>query len=121
MKSLKNFFFKAKLSKEAFEAYFYRLPGSIEVVWHRDGEYIIGDIKTDDKEFMTQGIGAEDFIGMVNDTVYAMYDIPEEYIDSIKSYITYNPPMEQKRLLENTAISNSIIKAVKDAKVLEVA
>jgi len=41
------------------------------------------EVKAEDQEFMTQGVGGDNFIEMVNDAVYSMYDIPEDYIDAI--------------------------------------
>lgn len=112
--------FKSKLSKEAFEAYFYRLPSTVEVSWFRDGKYIVGNIKANGQEFITQGLNADDFIEMVNDAVYAMFDIPDEYIDLIKTFKTYSPPTQEKQKLENTSINSSVIKLIKDEKQLQV-
>ena len=47
-------FFVPRLSPEAFEAYFNKLPGAISVNWFRDGRYIIGRIRAEDKQFMTR-------------------------------------------------------------------
>lgn len=120
MKFLKSLF-KPKLSREAVVAYFYRLPSSIEVSWFRDGKYIVGTIKTDGQEFPTQGVNPDDFIEMVNDAVYAMFDIPDEYIDLIKTIRTYSPPLEEKQKLQDTSVKGSIVKLLKDEKVLQVA
>ena len=120
MKFLKSLF-KQKLSREAFGAYFYRLPSSIEVSWFRDGKYIVGTIKTEDQEFSTQGLDADDFIEMVNDAVYTMYDIPDEYIDLLKTVKTYSPQLKEKQKLQDASIKNSIIRFLKNEEVLQTA
>lgn len=84
-------FFRPKLSQEAAEAYFHRLPNQIQVAWFRDGDVIVGKVKTQEHEFMTQGRTADEFIEMVNDALVAAYDIPSEYIDCISQVRAYTP------------------------------
>lgn len=108
-----------KLSKEAFEAYFNRLPDSIEVSWFRDGNFIVGKVKAGDNEFMTQGMSGDDFIEVVNDAVIAVNKIPRQYIDVVRKSRAYNPPIEEKKKLEDINIKNSVISLPKDDKILQ--
>lgn len=112
--------FRPKLSREAFEAYFNRLPQFIEVSWFRDGKYIVGNIKAGDQEFMTQGLNGDDFIEMVNDAVYTMFDIPEDYIDVIEKAKTFQPPVEERKKLEDQSVQSSVIRFHKSEQVLSV-
>ena len=92
---------KPKLSREAFEAYFNRLPDNIEVGWVRTDKFIVGSVKAGDYEFKTQGIDADDFIDMVNDGVVMINRVPKEYIEIIKNIHTYNPPIAEMAKLRN--------------------
>lgn len=107
---------KPKLSKEAFIAYFNRLPEEIEVKWFRDGKFIIGRVRAENKEFMTQGLSTEDFIKMVNESIYTVYNIPEDYIDTLSEFRYYNPPIEEKKKLGDLRVHNSHINIIKEKK-----
>jgi hypothetical protein len=85
---------------EVRAVHYNHLPDTISVEWQRDGEYIVGIIKTENKEFMTQGKGADDFVEMVHDAVYTMYDVPELYRSVMKAY---TPPEEFRQALSNTS------------------
>lgn len=112
---------KDKLSKEAFEAYFHKLPNDIEVRWFRDGDFIVGKVVAGEFKFVTQGKDADDFIEMVNDAVIAVNSIPKEYIDVIKQYKTYKPPLEEETKLRNLNVKGSVISVRKNEKVLRLA
>jgi hypothetical protein len=118
---IKRSFLKPKLSYEVFEANFNKLPKDIQVKWQRDGRFIIGEISDNSHKFMTQGIGAEDFVEMVNDAIYTAYDVPEDYLDAIKSKKTFCPNSEERKRLENNDINSAIISFKKDEKVLQLA
>lgn len=109
-----------ELSREAFEAYYNRLPKDIEVSWFRDGNFIVGKVSAGENEFMTQGKNADDFINMVNDTVISVHRIPKEYFSSVKKAHTYMPPYAEKQKLEDTSIKGAIISLVKNQGVLEI-
>lgn len=108
-KKAKKIFCKPEISQEAFDAYFFRLPEKVEVGWFRDGNYIVGKVKTDKKEFMTQGVNPQDFIEMVNDAIYTVSNIPEDYIDILRKVKTYSPPPQEKKKLEDLNIKKSFI------------
>ena len=115
-----RFFLKPKLSQEAFEAYRDRLPNSISVNWWRDGNFIIGRVSAGKQEFITQGLNSDNFIEMVNDAIYTVYDIPRDYVEVIKKFRTYQPNPEQKRLLENGEIMKAIFSSEKSQEVIRV-
>lgn len=104
---IKNFFIKPRLSPEAFEAYFHRLPESVHVDWKRDGDMIIGKVVSDGKEFSTQGRNPEEFIEMVNDALYTVYDIPFDYIDAISASKAFFPKGAALQDLFNGNVSQS--------------
>ena|SRR3989344_8177860 len=107
IKSIKRHFFKPKLSQEAFAAYFNRLPDDINVSWHRDGKFIVGNVVAGEKHFMTQGLNADEFIEMVNDSVITVFNIPEDYVDIINKSKAYSPTKEEYRNLNDNKISHS--------------
>ena len=105
LKFFRKIFSKQNLSQEAIEAYFHRLPDRINVRWKRDSDFIVGWITTEDNEFMTQGRDAKDFIEMVNDAVYTYYEIPEDYVDVLSKFKSYNPPLKEVERLRNNDIT----------------
>ncbi len=112
---------RPKLSREAFDAYLFRLPEKIDVKWFRDGEFIVGEIDTGDSKFVTQGLSADDFIEMVNESVMTISDIPENYFDAIKSYRAYAPSADQEAALRNGVIQGATISAHKTKKAYQLA
>ena len=116
---LKKDLFREGLSKESFEAYFYRLPDDIGVSWFRDGNFIVGKVSAKDREFMTQGRSVEEFIDMVNDSIYTVFDIPKNYLDVMKKTKSYNLPAEEKKKLEDISVKKSSLLFRKDDKVLQ--
>lgn len=117
----KKIFVKSELSREAFEAYFNRMPEKIEVKWKRDGKIIIGRVKTDEYEFVTQGVDGNDFIEMVNDSLVSVYDIPQDYINLIKNSHAYKPKKEEMEKLKRKDILHSNLSFKKDEKILQFA
>jgi len=95
--------------KEALECYLTRLPKDISVKWRRDERgFIVGKIIVNDNEFVTQGKDAKDFIEMVNDTIFSVYEIPTEYINKIgKNY--FIPSVEQLEKLKDKSIKESFL------------
>ena len=121
LKFFKEKILKPDLSQEAIEAYFYRLPDKVNVKWKRDGEFIVGWITTDDNEFMTQGRDAKDFIDMVNDAVYTVYNIPKDYVDVILKSKAYNPPLQEMEKLYDGSITESAIGFERSKKIFKAA
>ena len=114
--------FPHKLSREAFVAYYYRLPEEISVDWQRDGDFIIGTISDGENEFVTQGKDVDDFIEMVNDALITVHDIPAEYIHALKSASrTYKPNDSQRKALEDVSITHSNLSFHKNEEVLRAA
>lgn len=104
-----RFFNRAVLEPEAFVAYFNRLPSQVRIHWFRDGKCIVGNIEADGERFMTQGRNAEEFIDMVNETIYAVYNIPEAYHSVLLQKRKYRPdPQEYERLKDEDVRSNSL-------------
>jgi hypothetical protein len=116
LKRVKNFLFQPDLSQEAFEAYYHRLPEKINVDWVRDGKYIIGKVVADEYKFTTQGESVEDFVEMVNDSIYTVNGVPFEYIDAIKKAKAYNPPLEVLQQLGDLSISKNTISLIKNTE-----
>lgn len=100
-----NFFDKP--CQEVVMANFNKLPDKIEITWFRDGEYIIGNIKTEDNTYMTQAVSADEFVEMVNDTLLAAYEIPQNCINIIRNMKKFVPTKEQFAELNNIAIKKS--------------
>ena len=107
-----GFLFRPKLDKEAYDAYWDRLPSKIAVNWFRSGKFIVGNIEVGGEKFMTQGRNADEFIMMVNETVYSVYDIPVEYYQNVKMR-DYTPSSEEYNHLQNVSISNSVFSVKK--------
>jgi hypothetical protein len=104
-----RFIFKkrASLSSEAFEAYYNKLPEKIAIDWFRDGKFIIGNIYADGEKFMTQGKSVDDFIEMVNDVIFSVYEIPKEYFPLLVQSRRYYPNEAQLKDLQNTGLTHS--------------
>ena len=115
-----RFFSKPKLSQEAFEAYRDRLPNSISVNGWRDGNFIIGRVSAGKQEFITQGLNSDNFIEMVNDAIYTVYDIPRDYVEVISKFRQYQPNFEQKKMLENGEIMKAIFNSEKNREIIQV-
>lgn len=113
-------FFAPKLSKEAYVAYFHKLPDTVAVSWFRDGELIVGKVVAGDNEFMTQGKNAEDFIEMVNDAIITVYGIPKNYIEALKIK-AYQPPPEVWTALNDGKITQSKFSFEKKTEALQLA
>lgn len=113
--------FVPRLSPEAFEAYFNKLPNAIGVKWFRDGEYIIGKISAGDKQFMTQGRSPDEFVDMVNDAVVAAYEIPENYTNIVKKTHAFKPKASEMKRLHNQEINKDSFGTTKSRDVLRLA
>jgi len=90
--------------REVIEANLNKLPDKIEVSWFRDDKYIIGNIKAENNEFATQAMSADEFVEMVNDTLMAAYDIPDNCLYILRKMRKYSPSKEQFAALNNAAI-----------------
>ena len=121
IKYIKKMLIPPSLEREAFDAYFYRLPDDINVSWTRDGKFIVGSITDGGHMFLTQAKSGDEFIEMVNDAVYTFHDIPEDYRDAIRMNRAYNPNLEERKKLEDVRVGSSSIVFRKDKKVLRAA
>jgi hypothetical protein len=100
--------------KEAFDAYFNRLPNTLQTQWFRDGDFIIGKVETEDgTSFVTQAKNADEFIEMVNDALFAVYEIPKEYFDSLMTVKKFLPKKEEFERLNNASIKGSSLGFIK--------
>lgn len=119
MQKIKNFFIKPRLSQEAFYAYYNRLPDTVQVSWKRDGGMIVGNVKAGGKEFFTQGRDVDDFVDMVNDSLYTVYEIPFDYIDAIRSVKAFQPTQEEMNALYNinTKKANVFLRKEKNVQI----
>lgn len=99
--------FKPKLEKEAYDAYFNRLPNAIQVEWFRDDDFIIGRITVENEEFFTQALSAGEFVDMVNELLLNVYNIPGKYHSVLLKEKKFRPSVEQFNLLNNAAIVKS--------------
>lgn len=103
--NLRNKFFPPEIIEEVFVANLHRLPSELKVKWFRDGKYIVGNITADGNVmFMTQAKSAKEFVEMVNDALYATYDIPNHYIPLMRKF---SPTPEQFSQLNNISIKSS--------------
>lgn len=123
---LKIFFSKFKSSdiiEEVLDCYEQKLPEKIGVTWERQEDgYLVGNIIINQggekHEFFTQGQSAQDFIEMVNDAIYAYYEIPFEYTKYLGGYGRYTPPATQMQQLKDEHISKSFIGEFKKKEVV---
>lgn len=117
---LKEYYYKyfAKPCSEVLEANYNKLPNEIEVDWFRDGKYIIGKIKAENSEYMTQAISAEEFIEMVNDTIVAAYEVPSDCLHIMRKVKKFVPTREQFKALNNAAIKKSSMSIVKKKELI---
>lgn len=87
-----------------------KLPKDVKVIWKRENDgFIVGHVNVDGYEFTTQGKNAKDFINMVNDAIYAIYEIPPQYIPYLGGYQRYFPKPDQLELLKDKSITNSTL------------
>lgn len=108
VEKIKYIFKKPEIFPEAAIAYYNRIPDKIQVEWFRDGKYIIGRIIAGDCKFMTQAVSAKEFVDMVNDALFAVYNIPKEYFDILSVHRLY-PPQAELNKLNNETIQKSTL------------
>lgn len=116
-KALTNLF-RPKLSREAFEAYYYRLPERIHVEWQRDGRMIVGKVSDGNREFVTQGRTPDEFIEMVNDAVYTVHDIPVDYVRALRSVRSFVPSQQERQKLDDVSVKSAAFRFVRNERVL---
>ena len=114
-------FSKPDIHREAFFAYFHRLPEKLQVSWFRDDGMIVGTVNAGGKEFVTQGTDADDFIRMVNESLITVFNVPQNYFSVIKQAKTYNPNPAERKLLEDMSVTKSTFGLVKSDKDLKLA
>lgn len=113
---IKKRIIKSEIFPEAFFAYFHKIPNNIQVEWFRDGEYIIGNVTAGNKKFVTQGLDADDFIRMVNESLILTFDIPQNYIDLILKNKLFTPSIEERKKLDNISVKKSSFGSVMNKK-----
>ena len=101
---------------EVADHYLQNLPEKIQVAWERDGKMIVGKIFADGEEFFTQGDSANEFIKMVNDAIYAAYNIPPRYIPAIEAKRLLRPSAEEWQKLNDMAVKKSALKFSGESK-----
>ncbi len=99
---------KKNIFKESLECYGDKLPKTVKVSWTRENDgFIVGQIEADGNQFLAQGKNAEDFISMVNDAIYAVYEIPPKYISLLGGDTKYFPPPRVLEVLEDESVKNA--------------
>ena len=98
-------FVKPEIYPEAYFAYYHRLPNEVQVSWFRDEGMIIGKVRAGDREFVTQGVDADDFLKMVNQSVVTAFNIPDEYFDIVSQTKIYAPTAGDRQLLDDQTIT----------------
>jgi hypothetical protein len=87
-----------------------RLPANdVRVAWEREGDFIVGRINTDGHLFVAQGRSATEFIECVNDVLYAVYQVPIKYAESLGGDYRLTPPKAEFENLNNKAIKKSTL------------
>jgi len=107
IKNIFNSLIKSKPCREVLEANFHKLPAKIQVKWFRDKKYIIGVIRADGHEYKTQALSADEFIEMVNDTLYTVYDIPSNCVNILSKIKRFRPKQDELNKLNNSSIKHS--------------
>lgn len=101
---------KNQIIYEVLLCYRDKLPSDdIEVSWKRDGKFIVGVIKVGKDTYMTQGRTAKEFVEMVNDALYAAYEVPPFYAQQLGGNYRIMPSKEAFDHLNNAAIKKSNI------------
>lgn len=96
---------------EVLVCYRDKLPSSdVQVSWMRDGEAIVGEITAEGNTFYTQGRTAQEFVEMVNDAIYAVYEIPLKYAKQLGGNYRLMPSEVEFEKLNNAAVKKSTIR-----------
>ncbi|MEK7083920.1 MAG: hypothetical protein AAB932_01675 [Patescibacteria group bacterium] len=106
---VKQFIGLGEITPEALEAYVQRLPEEIVIDWFRDGEFIVGRITAGDASFLTQARSADEFIEMVNDALFTVYEIPREYASLLMRHKRFEPNQEQFARLADASVPSARI------------
>lgn len=84
-----------------------KLPSAdVQVSWTRDEEFIVGAINIDGEKYFTQARSADEFVEMVNDAIYAIYEVPPKYAELLGAY-RLMPQQEAYEKLKNVEIKKS--------------
>jgi len=114
IRNMFNKFYQQKPCVEVIDSSFNKLPDEIEITWFRDDKFIIGEIVADGNTYMTQALSAKEFVDMVNDTLFAAYEIPENCFSILKKNKKFEPTKEGFERLNNVAIKSSKMSFVKE-------
>lgn len=88
----------------------HKLPNTaVQVSWEKDGEYIVGKIHLGNDYIMTQGRSATEFVEMVNDAIYAAYNVPVEYTQELGGSYRITPPEQEFKRLDDVAVEKSVM------------
>lgn len=104
--NLKNKIFHPEIIQEVATSYNHKLPTHVEVSWFRDGDFIIGNINIEGNVVMTQAKSAEEFVEMVNETIYAVCEVPTSYAlhGNLRKLV---PPDSEYQKLTNNLVKSS--------------
>lgn len=93
---------------EVLECYANKLPGNeVRISWDREKDYIIGYIYEGNGRYIVQAKSAQEFVEMVNDVLYAAYDVPSKYAKQLGGYYRLRPSQKEFDKLNNAAIKKS--------------
>lgn len=94
---------------EALIHYKYNLPSTgVQVSWEREGDYIVGQVLVEDGGVViAQGKSPKEFIGCVNDALYAAFKIPMHYAEALGGDYRLTPPEKEFKDLNDKAIKKS--------------
>ena len=79
----------------------------VQVAWERDGEFIVGQIMTDEGTFLAQGKSANEFVECVNYTLYAAFSVPMHYAEALGGDYRLTPPAGEFKDLKDKAVLKS--------------
>ena len=107
LQKIKYSLFPPKVDPEVAYALLSKLPNTINVEWKRDGRFIIGVIDDGSRKYTTQAYSAKEFIDMVNDAIYTVYEIPQDYLEAVSKLKAFVPPLEVMEKLNDGSIKNA--------------
>ncbi|MCK5416455.1 hypothetical protein KAI92_03445 [Candidatus Parcubacteria bacterium] len=114
LKNIFNLIINTEPNEEVLLSNFHKLPEEIKVSWFRDGKFIIGDILADGHKYKTQAKSANDFVEMVNDTIYSVYEVPSNCINTLSKVKRFNPKPDEFKKLNNYSIEKSDMSLIKN-------
>lgn len=99
--------FPSRIVYEVLVCHKNKLPEKVMVSWQREKNgFIIGKVTADDYNFVAQGKNAKEFIEGVNDAIFAICEIPVEYMEELGGYKHFFPTEEELERLKDKSISS---------------